>query len=166
MKNKEGKSAKERERQFYHSFFSDDKEFIKVFDPQSIDDIIPFRKENSKMKTMNDTYLRKLFLSKRFYTKFSKQKYGYNKIISKICVHDNNEKIENMTKQIIKLLLQEILENQKVIADSLRKTMKQLNVKREPMKSILNILNIQNPLTITRIFHHLIRIHQQFWKIL
>lgn len=65
-------SAEERDRLFYHSFFSGDKEFMKTLDQESIDDMIPFRKD-SKMKTMNETYLRKLFASERFssfYTKF------------------------------------------------------------------------------------------------
>ncbi|CAD8178236.1 unnamed protein product [Paramecium pentaurelia] len=93
-------SAEERDRQFYHSFFSNDKEFMNALDHQSIDDIIPFRKD-SKMKTMNDTYLRKLFASKKFssfYSKFLTQ-------FQQICILENNEKIDNMTKQIIKIII-------------------------------------------------------------
>ncbi|CAD8105235.1 unnamed protein product [Paramecium sonneborni] len=97
---KEGVSAEERDRLFYHSFFSNDKEFMKTFNQESIDDMIPFRKD-SKMKTMNETYLRKLFASQRFsnfYTKFLSQ-------FKEICIHENDEKIDNMTKQIIKIII-------------------------------------------------------------
>ncbi|CAD8199135.1 unnamed protein product [Paramecium pentaurelia] len=97
---KEGMSAEERDRLFYHSFFSDDKEFMKNLNQESIDDMIPFRKD-SKMKTMNETYLRKLFASERFsnfYTKFLQS-------FTEICNHENDEKIDNMTKQIIKIII-------------------------------------------------------------
>lgn len=58
-------SAEERDREFYHAFFSGDQEFIKSLKNETIDDMIPFRKD-SKMKTMNENYLRKLFESERF----------------------------------------------------------------------------------------------------
>lgn len=38
---------------------------------ETIDDMIPFRKD-SKMKTMNDAYLKRLFESKRFSNYFIK----------------------------------------------------------------------------------------------
>lgn len=38
---------------------------MKTLENDSIDDLIPFRKE-SKLKTINDTYLKKLFKSKYF----------------------------------------------------------------------------------------------------
>lgn len=62
---KEGVSAEERDRIFYNSFFSDDQKFMKSLHSESIDDMIPFRKD-SKMKTMNDSYLKRLFESERF----------------------------------------------------------------------------------------------------
>ncbi|CAD8110072.1 unnamed protein product [Paramecium sonneborni] len=97
---KEGVSAEERDRLFYHSFFSNDKQFMNTFKQESIDDMIPFRKD-SKMKTMNETYLKKLFASQRFsnlYIQFLSQ-------FQEICIHENDEKIDNMTKQIIKIII-------------------------------------------------------------
>ncbi|CAD8109852.1 unnamed protein product [Paramecium sonneborni] len=97
---KEGVPAEERDRIFYNSFFSDDKEFMKSLHLESIDDMIPFRKD-SKMKTMNDNYLKRLFESQRF------SKY-YSLFLSQfkdICLNENEEKIENMTKQLIKIIM-------------------------------------------------------------
>ncbi|CAD8169416.1 unnamed protein product [Paramecium octaurelia] len=97
---KEGVSAEERDRIFYNSFFSDDKEFMKSLQNQSIDDMIPFRKD-SKVKTMNDNYLKRLFESERFSKYFSL----YLNQFKDICQNENEEKIDNMTKQLIKIIM-------------------------------------------------------------
>ncbi|CAD8193325.1 unnamed protein product [Paramecium pentaurelia] len=99
-KEKEGITAEERDKIFYNSFFSDDQEFMKSHQQESFDDMIPFRKD-SKMKTMNDIYLKRLFESKRFskyYAQFLIQ-------FKNICLNENEEKLENMTKQLIKIIM-------------------------------------------------------------
>ncbi|CAD8050851.1 unnamed protein product [Paramecium primaurelia] len=96
---KDNLGAEERDRLFYHTFFSNDKEFMKILGNDSIDDLIPFRKE-SKLKTINDTYLKKLFKSKYF-------SYFYQQFLNEfqtICQQENEEKIEKMTMQIQKII--------------------------------------------------------------
>ncbi|CAD8150765.1 unnamed protein product [Paramecium octaurelia] len=97
---KESLGAEERDRLFYHTFFSSDKEFMNTLENGTIDDLIPFRKE-SKLKTINDAYLNKLFKSQKF-------SYYYQKFLNEfqtICQHENEEKIEKMTKQILKIII-------------------------------------------------------------
>ncbi|CAK93534.1 unnamed protein product (macronuclear) [Paramecium tetraurelia] len=97
---KEGFTAEERDRMFYNSFFSDDKEFMKSHLKESIDDMIPFRKD-SKMKTMNDIYLKRLFESERF----SKYYSLFLTHFKDICMNENEEKIQNMSKQFFKIIV-------------------------------------------------------------
>lgn len=93
--DKEGLPTEERDRLFYQTFFQEDPDFMNLLklQNQSVDDLIPFRKD-SKMKTMNDAYLKSLFQSRlfsQFYHKFLEQ-------FKEICIHENADKIENMTK--------------------------------------------------------------------
>ncbi|CAD8067963.1 unnamed protein product [Paramecium sonneborni] len=97
--DKDNLGAEERDRLFYHTFFSSDQEFIKTLENNSIDDLIPFRKE-SKLKTINDTYLKQLFRSQKFccyYQKFLNE-------FSNIFQLENEEKIQKMAKQILKII--------------------------------------------------------------
>ncbi|KAM3134087.1 hypothetical protein pb186bvf_013813 [Paramecium bursaria] len=107
--DQEGIPAEERDRLFYQSFFSSDVEFLQKLTEvgQTIDDLIPFRRD-SKMKTMNDIYLKRLFQSKKFsqyYMSFlGIMQNNKKESFKEICIAENDDKIDNMTKQMIKII--------------------------------------------------------------
>ncbi|CAD8064030.1 unnamed protein product [Paramecium sonneborni] len=96
---KDNLGAEERDKLFYHTFFSSDNEFMKTLDNDTIDDLIPFRKE-SKLKTINDAYLKQLFRS----SKFSAYYYKFLTQFSTIYQIENEEKIQKMAKQILQII--------------------------------------------------------------
>jgi hypothetical protein len=63
------------------------------------EDMIPFR-ENSNMKTMNAQYLKKIFQSPKFVEAFRE----YLEAFDQIWDDENEEKIDNMVKQVLKLI--------------------------------------------------------------
>ncbi|CAD8085795.1 unnamed protein product [Paramecium sonneborni] len=83
-------SAYEIEKVFYKEYFMTD---------DNIEELIPFRTE-SQNKTMNNSYLKKIFSSDKFYQGYLE----YLENFDEIWDQENNEKIQNMTKQVMKFI--------------------------------------------------------------
>lgn len=84
------------EKRFYKEYFDGEEEMI------------PFR-EKSNMKTMNSQYLKKIFQSPKYVAGF-KEYLGIQFFIKssenfeKIWNEENEEKVDNMVKQVLKLI--------------------------------------------------------------
>ncbi|CAD8109863.1 unnamed protein product [Paramecium primaurelia] len=83
-------SAYEIEKVFYKEYFSSN---------DNIEELIPFRSESSN-KTMNTSYLKKIFSSEKFYEGYL----SYLEHFDEIWDQENNEKIQNMAKQVLKFI--------------------------------------------------------------
>ncbi|CAD8122153.1 unnamed protein product [Paramecium sonneborni] len=83
-------SAYEIEKVFYKEYFASN---------ENIEELIPFRSESSN-KTMNTSYLKKIFSSEKFYEGYL----SYLQHFDEIWDQENNEKIQNMAKQVLKFI--------------------------------------------------------------